>query len=285
MRPYLRCLGPRRYTQKDKQLQKEAGVICLELHGCANCDFVFPPEDEAMLHCPKCQQARYVDVASKKAQEMVYYFPIAERLKALMQAEKFQHSVEYELRRRSNDNFMTDLQDAPAWQEEMGTLPRRGNLHALACFVCCLLIYCCLFAGGIRKLGLVYCSDGVKAFQRGDTSLVIDEFFIGSLPPQERYSPENMLVFMMYESCMPQQKRSKYYDYAMRDLNLLYNRGVPDTRIESVFVLGATLDLEGRYKCMGCQKFNAYYGCTVCYHRYVRGLHKKVIFTGLLVCL
>ena len=149
-----------------------------------------------------------------------------------------------------------------------------------------LLINVFLFvAGGIRKLGLVYCSDGVKAFQRGDTSLVIDEFLIGSLPPRERYSPENMMVFLMYESGMPQKRRIKYYDYSIKELNLLHQRGVPDTCIESVFVLGATLDLEGRYKFMGCQKFNAYYGCTVCYHRYARGLSNKVVFTGLFVCL
>ena len=130
MRPYLCCLGPRVYTQKDKEVQKEAGVICLELHGCvrANCDFVFPPEDDTILQCPRCQHPRYIDVAKKKAHEMVYYFPITARLKALMQTQKFKHSVNYELRCGSNPDFMTDIQDAPAWKQEMGPLPRRGHL-------------------------------------------------------------------------------------------------------------------------------------------------------------
>lgn len=138
----------------------------------------------------------------------------------------------------------------------------------------------CIFAGGINKIGLVYCSDGVKAFQRGDTSLVLDEFLVGSLPPEERYDPENMLISMMYESGLPQNNRSKYYDFSVRELNNVYNFGVPGTRIKSVFVFGATLDLEGRYKFMGTQKFNAYHGCSVCYHRYAEGLNKKVTFTG-----
>ena len=121
----------------------------------------------------------------------------------------------------------------------------------------------------------------MKAFLRGDTSLVIDEFAIGSLAPEDRYKPENMLIHMMFESRLPNTKRSKYYDFACRELNSLYNLGVPGTRIQSVFVFGATLDLEGRYKFMGTQKFNSYYGCTVCYHRYEQGINKKVTFTGL----
>ena len=152
MRPYLRCLGPRCYTAQDKQMQKESGVVCLQLHGCSNCDdFVFPPDDETMLRCPKCDAERYIDAEKKTPKEMVYYFPIAGRLKALLKVGKFDHSVNYELWRRSNPSFMTDLQDSPAWQEEMGPLPNRGKyLLVLVCDVCFVYV---LFICYIRLQG------------------------------------------------------------------------------------------------------------------------------------
>lgn len=127
MRPYLRCLGPGRYTDADKKLQTEAGVFCHELHGCVGCNnYVFPHDDKS-LRCPNCLAARYADVTKKEPNEMIYYFPIAERMQALMQTKRFEHCANYELRRRSNDDFMTDLQDSPAWQKEMGPLPRAGK--------------------------------------------------------------------------------------------------------------------------------------------------------------
>ena len=89
MRPYLRCLGPRRYTDADKRMQAEAGVVCYELHGCAECNtYVYPPTT-TIVRCPKCNASRYKSAQNKKANEMIYYFPVTARLKALMRTKKF----------------------------------------------------------------------------------------------------------------------------------------------------------------------------------------------------
>ena len=142
MRPYLRCLGPRNYTNKDKRMLAEAGVVCLRLHGCTGCnDFVFPVDDLGMLHCPKCAAFRYFDATCKKPKEMVYFFPITPRLKALMKLGKFSRSVDYELWRLSNNNYMTDLQDSPQWQEEMGALPTQGKCLSVLVCLCVLLVF------------------------------------------------------------------------------------------------------------------------------------------------
>ena len=134
---------------------------------------------------------------------------------------------------------------------------------------------------GIQKIGLLNCSDGVKAYQRGPTSLTLSEFSILSLAPDQRYRPENMIIHMMHPSELKSSRLNKYYDFAVQDeLHELYYNGLQGTRIKSVFVFGITLDLEGRYKFFRMQNYNAFYACTICKHRFAKGLGRRVVFTG-----
>ena len=86
MRPYLRCLGPRVYTEEDKRMKREAGVVCHELHGCPKCDHIFLPPSK-LRHCPTCNHPRYDDFGEPN--EVVWYFPIKERLRSLLRTKNF----------------------------------------------------------------------------------------------------------------------------------------------------------------------------------------------------
>ena len=86
---------------------------------------------------------------------------------------------------------------------------------------------------------------------------------------------------MMHPSELKSSRLNKYYDFAVQDeLRELYYNGLQGTRIRSVFVFGITLDLEGRYKFFRMQNYNAFYACTICNHRFAKGLGCRVVFTG-----
>ncbi len=88
---------------------------------------------------------------------------------------------------------------------------------------------------GIRKLGLLYCVDGVKAFQKGDVSLAPAEFIVLNLPPKDRYCPKNMLLHMLLPTNLHCSRQSKYYDFAVdHELQSLFTIGLPRTRITFV---------------------------------------------------
>lgn len=74
--------------EADRELKRECGVTKQELNGCISCnEHVFEQKDKS-LHCPKCGHSRYQD-DGKTANEIVYYFPVYERFKALLQLPNF----------------------------------------------------------------------------------------------------------------------------------------------------------------------------------------------------
>ena len=64
----------------------------------------------------------------------VFYFPIRNKLKALLRVPAFHKMIQHEFWRPSNRNHMSDVYDSPAWQRFMGppTYPntRLGECNA-----------------------------------------------------------------------------------------------------------------------------------------------------------
>ena len=87
----------------------------------------------------------------------------------------------------------------------------------------------------VHRIGLLYSSDGVKAFTHRAKSYTPSEFIVLSLPPRERYKPQNMIIHMMYETGLKASHLAKYYDFAVQhELSTLYTKGLRDTQIKWV---------------------------------------------------
>ena len=72
--------------------------------------------------------------------QRVFYFPLKDRLKALLKTSNYKHLLEHEFNRPSDpeNNLMSDIYDTPAWKKLMGkpSTPNKriafqicGNLH------------------------------------------------------------------------------------------------------------------------------------------------------------
>ena len=74
----------------DRKMHSESGVEMIVLHGCVHvdeddnvCQHVFGPQDKR-TRCPKCNHPRY-KANGREPNEVVYWFPLKSRLKALME--------------------------------------------------------------------------------------------------------------------------------------------------------------------------------------------------------
>ena len=193
---------PKTFAACDKELKEAAGATFLELHGCTECNgFVFTPQDKRDA-CPCCGHARYD--SNGKPNERVFYFPIKERLQKLMGVETYRQMLQHEFERPRHDDYMTDVYDAPAWQEFMGP-PVFPN----------------------ARIGLQFCVDGIPAFAAGTLSLKPAEFINMSLPPAVRNKSENILLLMLLPNSLPKgRSQKKYYDFAATfELNELARDG------------------------------------------------------------
>ncbi len=135
--------------------------------------------------------------------QSVFYFPLREKLKALMKVRAFMLLIQHEYTRPRNPNFMTDVFDSPAWQEFMGA----------PSFPC-------------EHIGVQICSDGFPVFDCGSKSLKPLVTMIFSLPPALRTRAEFMFLLMLLPSHVKNSSLKKYYDFAATyELNELYHTG------------------------------------------------------------
>lgn len=250
MSPYLQCLGPAKITEEDKKMQKQSGVESWPLDGCVECNnFIFLPNDKR-TECPFCGAKRYK--TNGEAKERIWYFPIKRRLMALMKLKSFARSVNYEKIRNFNSSYITDVYDSESWKEQTQQQDSQANemdiedngrciaicfclLYATCMYVCFSLTYYYhnFCTDHVDKMGLQYSSDGVKAFTNRSKSFTPTEFRILSLPPAERFNPNNMIIHMIHESGLKQLQLAKYYDFAVQhELSDLYKRGLPGTPIK-----------------------------------------------------
>lgn len=125
--------------------------------------------------------------------------------------------------------------------------------------------------------GLFFCTDGIDPFADGST-IDIGEFINLSLPPQERYKTENMLLYMFVPSKFTAATQKKFFDFVVaKELAPLHHSGIGDMAVR---VVGFSLDLKGRDKFLDQKACNGYFGCSVCHTQFCPGISKKVTFTG-----
>ena len=123
----------------------------------------------------------------------------------LLQLEEYRHLLLFENRRKSNDDFITDVYDAPRWRELMGTT-----------------------SGNLERIAVQLCVDGVEPFDSSSVAESVKplQYSVLSLPPHLRYKPGYMLLQMLIPATLKRQAARKYYDWAatyeMNDLHGTY---------------------------------------------------------------
>ena len=135
--------------------------------------------------------------------QRVFYFPLKSKLEALLRVPVYRDMLEHEYSRPRHRHLISDVYDAPAWQNFLGPCVSPNN-----------------------RIGLQFCVDGIPAFAANTLSLKPAEFVNLSLPPTERGKVENILLLMLLPSSMKGDQSKKYYDFASRyELQDLFDNG------------------------------------------------------------
>ena len=106
------------------------------------CKHVYKKQDND-THCPSCGHAR-----NPKPSLKVFYFPIRDKLRALLKLPTYRKMIDFEITRSKNSAYLSDVYDSPAWQRFMGPCVIPNN-----------------------RIGLQLCMDGIPAFSANTLSL------------------------------------------------------------------------------------------------------------------
>ena len=76
--------------------------------------------------------------------QRVFYFPLKEKLKALLKTPSFRSMIQHECKRPRphKQSIMYDIFDAPAWKKFMGPCTYPNKRIGLSCFTLLLVCYC-----------------------------------------------------------------------------------------------------------------------------------------------
>jgi len=156
----------------------------------------------------------------------VLYFPLKERLQKLLSNKKYWQMCQHEHVRPRNENLMTDIYDAPAWQDFMGP-----TSHP------------------INRIGLIYCIDAFPVNAERTKSMKPGGYMNASLPPSVRGKAENMLLQIVIPTELKEKHQKKYYDFMAKfELNELFHKGVAGMRVK---IFCTSMDTPGRAELMG----------------------------------
>ena len=158
--------------------------------------------------------------------QRVLYFPLKERLKKLFASPKYWQMCQHEYVRPRRANLMTDIYDAPAWQEFMGPVSHPND-----------------------RIALIYCIDAFPVNSEGSKSMKPGGYMNASLPPTERGKAQNMLLQIVIPTGLKEDQQKKYYDFMAKfELNELFHRGVSGVRVK---IFCTSMDTPGRAELMG----------------------------------
>lgn len=183
---------------------------------------------------------------------MVYYYPLTEQLKTLMQLPEYRELLLYESRRSRSDAWISDVYDTPRWRKIAGAP-----------------------TATLERIVLHYCVDGFPVYGRKEIlSAKPLQTMILSLAPWLRSQSKHMLVQMLIPAGLKGVAAKKYYDWAANfEMNSLNRRGVDGVR---VLIYGDTLDTPGRRELLNIQSVSAFYPCPHCLHTWQPGLRRQV---------
>lgn len=213
----------------DRKAKNLAGCNYEVLHGCPKCSHIYEEKSKKMF-CPSintegnnCGHSRYnskgeahevifVDLVvlaiylnKLPLLQKVFYFPLRERLVALLRVPLFRKMLEYESRRQKphNSKIMSDVYDGQVWQEFVGSA-----------------------TASLERIVFQGCVDAIPAFQCGSFSLKPFMLSNFSVAPKFRMKPEFMFLYMLIPTIIKGFAQKKYFDYvAKRELNDLYETG------------------------------------------------------------
>ena len=137
--------------------------------------------------------------------QKVFFFPLRERLVALLRVPIFRKMLEYEYRRQKprNDKIISDVYDGQAWHGFVGSA-----------------------TAPLERIVLQGCMDAIPAFQCGSLSLKPMMFSNLSVAPKFRMKAEFMFLYMLIPTNIKNFSQKKFFDYvAKRELNDLYDTG------------------------------------------------------------
>jgi len=111
LEPYFTEGIPNDLAMGDRKFQAAAGVTVVELVACSRCPnpSIWKLND-APESCPQCNRPLANDNGDM---EVVYYFPLRQRLAALMRTASYSRLLQHERRRKTNPLFFTDVYDTP----------------------------------------------------------------------------------------------------------------------------------------------------------------------------
>lgn len=156
-------------------------------------------------------------------------------------------------RNRRRDTYMSDIYDAPRWQQVAGPLDERG----------------------LNRIVIHACVDSCPAHTRKSAGSVKPlQYFIANLPPWLRYQVRFMLVHALIPATLKAKQAKKYYDWlGLNEMTPLNRHGVQGVR---VIVYGNTLDTPGRREILSMQSVQAFYPCPHCLHSWQPGLRGQI---------
>ena len=121
----------------------------------------------------------------------------------------------------------------------------------------------------MTRMGFLFCIDAFPAFhqkRKGAISLCPAEFINLSLPPNLRYDPDNILIWLIVPNELSARSQLKYFKYlTTHELNPLQTVGLqgPDGPVQ-IKIFAASLDLKGKEKFYNQNTVGSYCGCSTC---------------------
>ena len=255
LQPFLKGCEQVKNLRMPRVWARTASIFKLRLTGCVGCNnHVFGPHSRDRV-CPQCQHPRYN--AKGQFNELCWYFPLREQLRALLRIRAYRKLLMYEqqhrrIRRASRSHYMCDIYDSSRWAKVAGPTGDR-----------------------LTRVVLHACVDGCPAHGRKQAASVKPfQYFIMNLPPWLRYQLRYLLIHFLIPPHLKGQKAKKYYDWiGVNEVTPLYRIGVDGVR---VIIHGDTLDTPGRRELLNMQAVSAFYPCPHCIHNWQPGVRGQV---------
>ncbi|KAH3894571.1 hypothetical protein DPMN_018728 [Dreissena polymorpha] len=120
----------------------------------------------------------------------------------------------------------------------------------------------------LQKLGdsltLTMNTDGVPLYNSSSVSLWPVLFIINNLPPTERFLPQNLLIWGLWQGCGKPCFKT-YLKPLVEELNVLFTDGIQVNDVSVKITLTCcTMDLQAKAQVMEMVQHNGEYGCVTC---------------------
>ena len=136
----------------------------------------------------------------------------------------------------------------PVRQQLQEVLPRDGMLQKI----------------GTNHISLTMNTDGVPVYNSSSVSLWPIFFIINDLPPSERFIPQNLIIWGLWQGCGKPCFKT-YLQPIVNELNDLHLEGfdINNQNFKATMTC-CTMDLQAKAQVMEMVQHNGQYGCISC---------------------